>query len=129
MERSDAGSGHGASSTLAVVGATAVIAQPEPDEVTLPLGLRPVTEARSFVRDLAIVDELHLARLEVEVHPQIRAIHGAIELVQGHRALGVEGHTGKSLAVAHLEAGEPPVQPARVDLEDRMMRDHGVADL
>src|SRR5215470_17059914 len=66
---------------LAVVGTAAVIAQPEPDEMTLARRLRPVAEARPLVRDLPVVDELHLPRLEVEVHAEIFAIHGAIQLV------------------------------------------------
>src|SRR5262245_14095860 len=112
---------------LAVVGAAAAIPQPETDEMTLALGLGPITEARTLVGDLAIVEELHLPRLEVEVHAEIRAVHGAVELVEGGLALGIQGHAGQGLSIADLEARQPAVQPARLHLEDRAVRHHGVA--
>src|SRR5262249_492171 len=109
-------------SPLAVVRAAAVIAQPEPDEVTLARRLRPVAEARPLVRDLPVVDELHLPRLEVEVHAEIFAIPGAVPLAQRPSA----PPPARPPPALRLEAGEPAVQPARVDLEDRVMRDHDV---
>src|SRR5512146_656438 len=102
-------------SRLAVVGAAAAIAQPEPDEVSFALGLRPVAEARPLVSDLPVVDELHLPRLEIEVHAQLRPVHGAIQLVQRGLALRVEGHPGQRLAVPDLEAREPSAEPVRLD--------------
>src|SRR5215472_18760484 len=94
--------------------------------MTLARRLWPVAEAGPLVRDLPVVDELHLPRLEVEVHAEIFAIHGAVQLVQGGFALSVERYASQRLPVLHLEAREPPVQPTRVDLEDRVMRDHAV---
>src|SRR5437867_3795554 len=114
-------------SESAVVRAAAAITQPDPHQVTLALRLGPVAEARPLVRDLPVVDELHLARLEMEVHAELRPIHGAVQLVQRLLALRVERHPGQGLAIADLEARQPTVQPVRLDLEDRVMRDHAVA--
>src|SRR4029077_5800827 len=111
----------------AVVGAAAAITEPDPHEVAPPLGLGPVAEARPLVRNLPVVDELHLARLEMEVHAELRPVHGAVQLVQRGLALRIEGHPGQRLAIADLEARQPTVQPVSLDLEDRMMGDHDVA--
>src|SRR6266850_6390458 len=51
---------------LTAVGTAAALSQPEPDEVTLALGLGPVAEGRPFVCDPPVVDELHLAGFEVK---------------------------------------------------------------
>src|SRR5580765_8338674 len=51
-----------------VVEGAPAIAQPEAHEVPLALRLRPVAEPGSLVGDAPIVHELHLPRLEVEIH-------------------------------------------------------------
>src|SRR4030095_1829512 len=60
-----------------VVERAPAIAQPEPHEVPLSLRLRPVREAAPLVGDPPVVQELHLSRLEVEIHRHVLAAHDA----------------------------------------------------
>ena len=56
---------------LAVEAAAAFFARPETDHVALEVGLGRVREIGAAVRELAVVDELDLATLDREFHPQL----------------------------------------------------------
>src|SRR5688572_15451431 len=111
----------------AVVERAPAIAQPEPHEVPLALGLRPVAEAGPLVGDPPVVQKLHLARLEVEVHRHVLAAHDRIERLERRLARVVERHPGQRLSVPHLKAREAAGEPTLVQLEDGMVDHHHIA--
>src|SRR5262245_24529842 len=106
-----------------VVEGPTTIAKPDPDEVPLALGLRPIAEAGPLVRDLAVVEELHLSRLEVEIDGHVLAAHDPVERVERRQARGVQWDAGQCLSVLDLKAREASAEPAHVQLEDRMLDD------
>src|SRR5262245_51404372 len=80
-----------------VVERAATIAQPDPHEVPLAIMLRPVAEAGSLVGDLAVVQELHLPGLEVEVDGHVLSAHHGIERVERGNPGRVERSPGERL--------------------------------
>src|SRR4249920_3223878 len=60
--------------TLSPIAAVAAVAQPEAHQEALALRLRPVGEIRSGMAGRPVVDELNLARLEIQIDPQLRLI-------------------------------------------------------
>src|SRR5215213_4703750 len=92
---------------LSVVSPAPRIAQPQAHQQALALGFRRVAERRAFVAERAVVDELHLARLELEARRHAGLVEDGFKSFQGRRALVVERHAGELLAVLDLEVRQP----------------------
>src|SRR5260221_8257991 len=92
------------SRSSAVVGAAAGVAQPQAHQQAFALDLGPVAERRALVAERAVVDDLHLARLEMEARGHARRIEDRLEGVQRGGAPRIDLHAGELVAVLHLEA-------------------------
>src|SRR5918994_2980730 len=110
----------------AVIGPASGIAQPQPHEQALALGFGPVAERRALVAERAVIDDLHLARLELEAGRHAGLVEDGLEGLQCRRSLSVERLAGELLAVLHLEMRQAGDQPAVLVLEHRMMGRHDV---
>ena len=74
----------------AVVEPPSPIAQPQPHEMALALGLRVIAKGGAPVPEPAIVDDLNLPAAEEELAVEARRLHDAVERLQGSVAFGIE---------------------------------------
>src|SRR5215510_406134 len=74
---------------LSSIAAAATVAQPQAHQEALALGLGPVGEACARMAGRPVVDDLNLARLKIQIHPQLRAIEDRFDGLERGRRLAV----------------------------------------
>src|SRR5215470_16624696 len=103
--------------------ALALVAIPETDQMTLPLGLRCIRERRTAVGEVEVVEILDLAALDGELDPQLgvgqNLLHGG-DRVDPFRIKGRSGEPGARLDQRLVAARD---QAARVVFEHGLPAD------
>src|SRR5262249_50264805 len=74
--------------------ATTIGMEPQPHQMPLPLGFRVILECRAVVQDPAVVDEIHVTRLEGELGAYLGRRGDLVECVERPDLLGVKRHAG-----------------------------------
>src|SRR5262245_35602818 len=92
---------------LSRIGAAAVIAQPEPHEVTPAFRLRVILERGAAVAERAVVDDLDLPGFEIEIGSKPIVVEDVEHRRQGRSTFLIDRLSGHRIAATDLVRAEP----------------------
>lgn len=94
--------------------------EPQPQQMALALGLRPILEFGAVVQGLVVVDELNVPCLEFHLQMDVGIVRHRIEEIERFDLpLRQRRHVVETLGRIDVAPGVPAVEPPRVPTEDR----------